>query len=76
MLAFKDMPDQAVTHLIHFRDEVRVDPNWTAMIVHAIYAAVMILSLANANEHMNVMSAALQAGSELGDVVGYSPNRH
>ena len=68
--------DEAVAHVVHFRDEIRVQVDGAAVVMHAIDHVVGVLIFPEANEDVHLVATALQSRSQLGRMHTYSADRN
>src|SRR5207245_11312927 len=58
-LGYEHVIHDRAAHIVHFIDKIRVQIEWTAMIVDAMNTLVVLLAAAHAREHMHLMAPAL-----------------
>ena len=65
IFSLEDIMDERATHVIHFFHEVRVQGEWTPMIVDPVDPPIVVLAVSQAREHMHFMTFPLQSGGQL-----------
>jgi hypothetical protein len=63
-----DVIGEGAAHVVDFFNEVWVQPELTAVVMHAMNALVVGLTGSHAREHVHVVPFALESGRQLSDV--------
>jgi hypothetical protein len=64
--------NEGVTHIIHFRYEIRVQVNRAAVVMHPVYKCKSCLPLTKACKYVDLVPLSLKGSGQLGYVDGHA----